>query len=190
MFQIGKTIVSDDILEKEFVCNLAKCKGECCVSGEAGAPVEPEETTKLDEIFENVKPFLRPEGIATIEQQGRYITNPLGEYETPLVNGAECAYVVFDEKGIAGCGIENAYNAGATDFKKPISCHLYPVRIQNYSQFSAVNYHSWDICNAACILGKELKVPVYKFLKEALIRKFGQEWYDELLQVAYAQNEK
>lgn len=184
MFQIDKTIVSDDILEKEFVCNLAKCKGECCVAGEAGAPVEEEETHQLRAIYEQIKPFLRPEGIAAIEEQGTHVTNDFGEHETPLVNGGECAYVVFDNNGIAGCGIEKAHAAGATHFKKPISCHLYPVRIQNFSQFVAVNYHVWQICNEACTLGKELGVPVYKFLKEALIRKFGEDWYAQLEKVA------
>lgn len=184
MFQLGKAIVSEDILDKDFVCNLNACKGACCVEGEAGAPVTEEEVTLLAETYPKIKAFLRPEGIAAIEAQGTHIVSPLDELETPLVNGAECAYVTFSEDGIAACGIEQAYNAGVTNFKKPISCHLYPVRIQEYSEFSAVNYHRWPICDDACVLGKELKVPVYKFVKEALVRKFGPHWYSELEKVA------
>ncbi len=184
MFQLGKTIVSEDIIEKEFVCNLGACKGACCIEGEAGAPVTKEEVEILKEIYPKVKPFLRPEGIKSIEEQGTHVVSDLGDIETPLVNGKECAYVTFSENGTAGCGIEDAYLAGEVSFKKPISCHLYPVRVQDYSEFAAVNYHKWPICNDACTLGRELKVPVYKFLKEALIRKFGENWYLELEKVA------
>lgn len=184
MFQLGKTIVSEDILEKEFVCNLNACKGACCIKGEAGAPVEKSEVEVLREIYSEVKPFLRKEGIEAIEAQGTHIVSPLGELETPLVDGKECAYVTFSSEGIASCGIEDAFNAGVIDFRKPISCHLYPVRVKDYSEFAAVNYHKWPICNDACALGKELGVPVYKFVKDALIRKFGENWYTELEKVA------
>ncbi|MEX0996813.1 MAG: DUF3109 family protein [Flavobacteriaceae bacterium] len=184
MFQIGKTIVSEDIIEKDFVCNLSACKGECCIAGEAGAPLEEEEVQILKGIYEDVKPFLRPEGIAAIEKQGTFIETDKCALETPLVDGAECAYVTFTDKGIASCGLEDAYNAGKTHFRKPISCHLYPVRVQNYSSFAAVNYHKWPICDDACVLGKELQVPVYKFVKDALVRKFGEDWYGELEEVA------
>lgn len=184
MFQLGKTIVSEDLIEKEFVCNLTACKGVCCIEGEAGAPVTEEEIEILKTIYPTIKPFLRPEGIAAIDQQGTHVANEWGELETPLVEGNECAYVTFTDKGIASCGIEDAYNAGVIDFRKPVSCHLYPVRIQQYSEFAAVNYHKWSICNEACTLGRNLKVPVYKFVKEALIRKFGKDWYEELEKVA------
>ena len=184
MFQLGKTIVSEDIIEKEFVCNLTACKGKCCIDGEAGAPLEEEELQILLDIYPKIKPFLRDEGIAAIEDQGLFITNE-GEYETPLINEKDCAYVIFDEKNTAKCAIEEAYNQGIIiGWKKPISCHLYPVRIMEYSEFSAVNYHKWPICDDACTLGKELQVPVYKFVKEALIRKFGKDWYEELEKVA------
>ncbi len=183
MFQLGKTIVSEDIIEKEFVCNLSVCKGKCCIDGEAGAPLEEEELKLLLDIYPKIKPFLRPEGIAAIENQGLFITNE-GEYETTLINEKECAYAIFDKNNTAKCGIEEAYNQGEINWKKPISCHLYPVRIMDYSEFSAVNYHKWPICDDACTLGKELQVPVYKFVKEALIRKFGEDWYSELEKVA------
>ncbi len=184
MFQIGKTIVSEDIIQKDFVCNLAACKGACCIDGDAGAPLDVEETKILQDIYPKVKPFLRKEGIAAIEAQGTFITTEDGELETPLINGADCAYVTFDNKGTALCGIEEAYNQGEIDWKKPVSCHLYPVRVQDYSEFAAVNYHHWHICDDACTLGKELQVPVYKFVKQALIRKFGEDWFQELETVA------
>lgn len=184
MFQLKKTIVSEEILQREFVCNLSACKGACCVDGEAGAPLEDKELELLKKGFESVKGFLRKEGLEAIEKQGLYTTNELGEHETPLIAGKDCAYVIYDEKGKALCGIEEAHNQGAIDFKKPISCHLYPVRIRQYSEFAAVNYHQWEICDEACVLGKELQVPIYVFVKEALIRKFGEEWYGELEEIA------
>lgn len=184
MFQLGKTIVSEEILENDFVCNLSACKGACCVDGNAGAPLEDSETEILVDIYADVKPFLRPEGIAAIEEQGAFIKGEDGEWETPLVNESECAYVIFSEKGIAKCGLEEAFNRGVTKWKKPVSCHLYPIRVREYTELTAVNYHKWEICDPACYLGKELKVPIYKFVKEALIRKFGKQWYAELEQVA------
>lgn len=184
MFQIKNTIVSEDIIEKDFVCNLNACKGECCIAGEAGAPLEAKEVEILDAIYDKVAPYLRPEGKAAIAAQGTTIQTENGDLETPLVNGAECAYVTFNDKGFASCGIEDAFNDGAVDFRKPISCHLYPVRVQQYSSFAAVNYHRWPICDDACTLGKELQVPVYKFTKNALIRKFGASWYEELEKIA------
>lgn len=184
MFQLGKTLVSEEIIKNEFVCNLSACKGACCIAGEAGAPVESGEREKLEEIYPKVKPYLREAGIAAIEKQGVYITRENGEIETPLIGDADCAYVTFDDQGTALCGIEEAYNAGEIDWKKPVSCHLYPVRIQEYSSFSAINYHRWEICDDACSLGKELQVPIYKFVKDALIRKYGEDWYKELELVA------
>lgn len=184
MFQLDKTIVSEEILEKEFVCNLNACKGACCVDGDAGAPLEKEELVILKEILPTLKNYLRKEGLQAIEEQGLYTTNELGEHETTLVNGEDCAYVIYDEKNVAMCGIEEAYNQGEIDFKKPVSCHLYPIRIKQYSEFAAVNYDKWEICSDACSLGKELGVPVFKFVKQALIRKFGEDWYASLEKVA------
>ena len=175
MFQLGKTIVSEDIIEKEFVCNLGACKGACCIEGEAGAPVTKEEVDILKDIYPKVKPYLRPEGIKVIEELGTHIITELSELETPLVNGKECAYVTISENGIAGCGIEDAYNDGKIGFKKPISCHLYPVRVHDYSEFAAVNYHKWPICNDACTLGKELKVPVLQICKRSFDPKIWRE---------------
>lgn len=184
MFQIGKTIVSEEIIDKDFVCNLSACKGACCIDGDAGAPLEKEETKILEDIYPKVKPFLRQEGIDVIEKEGTWITNDFGELETPLINNADCAYVIFDENKTALCAIEEAYNQGVIDWKKPVSCHLYPIRVRDYTEFSAVNYDKWEICDDACSLGKELQVPVYKFVKQALVRKFGEDWYAELEKVA------
>lgn len=182
MFQIGDTLISEDILSEEFVCNLSACKGACCVEGDAGAPLDENELAILDDIYEDIKPYLRPEGIKAIEQQGKYVRDVDGEWVTPLIpEGAACAYVIFDERGITKCGIEKAYEDGVVDFKKPISCHLYPIRLKEYKKFTAVNYDIWSICSDACALGKELKVNVAHFLRESLVRKFGQEWYDELM---------
>ena len=184
MFQLGKTIVSEEIIENDFICNLSACKGACCVDGDAGAPLEDKETEILVDIYAKVKPFLRPEGIKVIEEEGAFVKGDDDEWETPLINGSECAYAFFDDKNTAKCGIEEAYNQGEIKWKKPVSCHLYPIRIREYTELTAVNYHKWEICDPACSLGEELKVPVYKFVKEALIRKFGEDWYAELETVA------
>jgi uncharacterized protein DUF3109 len=183
MFQLGKTIVSEDILEKEFVCNLSACKGACCVDGDAGAPLTADETKILESIYPKIKSLLRPEGIAAIEAQGTWRIGIDGDLETPLIDEKDCAYVIFDGK-TALCGIEQAYNQGIIDWKKPVSCHLYPIRVKDFTEFAAVNYDKWDICDDACSLGAALEVPVYKFVKEALIRRFGEDWYAELEKVA------
>lgn len=184
MFQLGKTIVSEEIIEKDFVCNLSACKGQCCIEGDAGAPLEKKETKILSDNYPKIKPYLREEGIKAIEEQGTFITTEDNELETPLIDNGACAYVIFDEHKTALCGIEKAYNDGVIAWKKPVSCHLYPIRVKEYSEFSAVNYHKWDVCDAACGLGAQLQVPIYKFVKEALIRKFGEDWYMELEKVA------
>ena len=180
MFQLSKTIVSEDILDHHFVCDLNACKGSCCVEGEAGAPLTKEEGELLIKLLPKLEPYLTEEGKNSIKEQGAYTVNPIGEYETPLIEGKACVYANTDEKGIVYCGIEKAHNDGVIDFYKPISCHLYPIRIKEYKSMTAVNYHSWPICHDACILGDKLKVPVYRFVKNALVRKFGQQWYDEL----------
>jgi hypothetical protein len=182
MIKVGEVLVSDDIKEVEFVCNLEKCKGACCVEGDLGAPLEESELPLLKEILEKVKPYLSKAGVKEIEKQGAYILDEDGDYSTPTIKGKECAYSIYDEKGILKCGIEQAYLDGKISFKKPISCHLYPIRITtNKKGFEAVNYHKWSICSDACELGKSLGVPLYKFLKEPLERKYGKEWYNELV---------
>lgn len=180
MILIDETCVSDDVAEKFFVCNLDKCKGACCVEGDLGAPLEESELAVMEEIYEAVKPYLTEEGIAAIEKQGKYIKDWEGDYSTTTIDERECAYAIYDEKRVLKCGIEQAYNDGKIGFKKPISCHLYPIRITKYEHYHAINYDRWGICNPACDLGEALGVPVYKFLKEPLIRAYGASWYSQL----------
>ncbi len=180
MFQIGKAIITDDLFEEEFACNLQVCKGMCCVEGDSGAPLLEEEKAVLERIFPVIKNYLTPKGVEAIRKQGKYVIDSEGDLTTPLINGKECAYVTRDDKGIYLCGIEKAYNDGKIDWQKPVSCHLYPVRVKDYGEFQTVNYHRWEICSSACELGKQLKIPLFKFLKEPLIRKFGEDWYNEL----------
>jgi len=180
MIVIQDTIVSEEILEKKFTCHLDKCKGACCVIGDRGAPLNADEIPVIEKHLPAIKPFMTPEYIAAIEENGFYEIDEDGEPVTTCQPTGECNFVVYDDKGITQCAIENAYKAGAIDYKKPISCHLYPVRLQKYKEFTAVNYNSWYLCTAACALGEELQMPVYKFVKEALIRRFGEAWYKEL----------
>jgi hypothetical protein len=180
MIVIGKTAVSDEIADNFFLCDLNKCKGGCCVEGDLGAPLEDDELPQLEEIYEQVKPFLSKESIKAIEEQGKYIFDEDGEYSTPTIDGKECAYAVYDERGILKCGIEKAYEEGKSKFRKPISCHLYPIRVTKYDNYHALNYDRWEICLPACELGRKKKLPLYKFLKDPLIRKFGNAWYEKL----------
>lgn len=180
MIIIGNTLLSEEIYLEHFVCDLPVCKGGCCVEGDAGAPLEEHETLILQEIFSLVKPFMMPEGIATVEEYGTWVKDFHGEPSTPLVNGKQCAYVFFDTDGTARCAIEKAGEEGVIGFRKPISCHLYPIRITSYPHYDALNYHRWPICNCARKNGKKLNVRVFRFLKDALIRKYGTEWYEEL----------
>ena len=182
MIQIQVTIVSDEILERKFVWNLNACKWACCVQGDAGAPLEQEELEELENVFESVKPYLSEKSIAALEED-LYTVDADGDYVTQLVDGKECAFVFFDEQNITKCSIEQAYIDGKTSFKKPISCHLFPVRLSKIADYTAVNYAYWDICDDACKLGEELGVKTYQFLKEPLIRRFGEEWFNELILV-------
>lgn len=180
MILIENTVISDDIFEHFFVCNIDKCKGACCIEGDLGAPLEESELPILEQIYEQVKPYLSAEGIDAIEKQGKYIKDWEGDFSTPTIADRECAYAIYDERNILKCGIEQAHLDGKIAFKKPISCHLYPIRITEYEDFDAINYNRWSICSDACELGDKLSVPVYKFLKEPLIRKYGEKWFEEL----------
>jgi len=182
MIEVGHVLVHEDVITENFVCNLNKCKGACCLEGDSGAPLEAAELDILDEIYPKVKPFMTKKGIATIEQNGTYVKDFEGDYTTPCVDvNKECAYVIW-ENGITKCAIEKAYESGAINWRKPISCHLYPIRITKYPEFDVLNYDRWSICSPACSFGAELKVHVYEFLKAPLIRKYGAEWYSELEQ--------
>ncbi len=181
MIAIDKTLVSEDLLDTKFVCDLNACKGACCVAGDSGAPLDKEELPILNSILDAVKPYMVKKGVKAIEKNGAYVLDGDGDYTTTLVSpGAECAFVYFDESKIAKCAIEKAFNEGKITWKKPISCHLYPVRISKYKSYDAVNYHKWEVCKPACECGAKLDVPVYKFLKEPLIRKYGKDWFKQL----------
>lgn len=183
MIMVQDKLVSDEVATEHFICNLAACKGACCWEGDSGAPLEKAELPILDTIFEQVKPFLSPAGIAVLEKQGLYVWSEEGkDWATPLIDNGPCAYMTYDAFGTAKCGIEQAWRAGVTDFQKPISCHLYPIRVEKNEEigFEALNYDRWDICSAACTLGEKEKVPVYRFLKEAIVRAYGEDFYEEL----------
>ena len=181
MIVIDQTIISDDIKDNFFVCNLDKCKGACCIEGDLGAPLEESELAELEKVYDEVAPYLSVEGRAAIEAQGKFIRDYEGDFSTPTINDRECAYAIYDEKGILKCGIEQAYLDKKISFKKPISCHLYPIRITKYDDYEALNYDQWSICSPACSFGKELRIPLYIFLKDALLRKYGEKWYAELV---------
>jgi len=179
MIVIDHTIISDDLYLVKFVCHLPRCLGSCCVGGDAGAPLEEEEISMLEDHLDSVLPFMTEGGIRTIRDQGVFDYDIHGQFVTPLINDGECAFTNFDN-GIAFCSIERAHEKGQVPFKKPVSCHLYPVRISRYNEFLAVNYHKWSICKPALKRGKKEGVPIYRFLRKALIRKFGEEWYRKL----------
>ena len=180
MLQIDDTIISLELLDEHFVCDLNSCKGICCIEGDDGAPLEDAEVKIIedllpviwDDLTETSKEVIRKQGVSYIDDDGEPVTS--------IVNGAECVFTYTDKDGTCKCAIEKAFREGETDFYKPISCHLYPVRLQKYDEFTAVNYHRWSVCSCARKLGGKLGVPVYQFLKEPLIRRFGHEWFEQL----------
>lgn len=185
MIIVGNALLSEDILEKKFVCQLDKCKGACCVQGDAGAPLLHEELNVIENVMDKVKPYMRESALKLIEETAFFARDPRdGELVTQCEETGECVFVNYDDNGIAKCTIEQAHNQSEIGFKKPVSCHLYPIRAKKYGTHIALNYHHWDICSDACKAGEEFKVPVFRFLKEPLIRKLGEEWYQELEQVA------
>jgi hypothetical protein len=184
MIQIHDTIISTDILEEFFLCDLSACKGACCVEGESGAPVEKEEITALEAVLPAVWNDLSPAARKVIQKQGVVYLDEEEEYVTSIVEGKDCVFTCYDEKGHCKCAIEKACQERKTDFCKPVSCHLYPVRVAQYKGFRAVNYHQWSVCQAAKMRGKKENIKVYQFLKEPLVRKFGEEWYKHLCQIA------
>ncbi len=176
-------MVSDEVTDEQFACNLTACKGACCWEGDFGAPLERDELPILEKIYPEVAPFLTEAGRAAIEAQGVYTINETTDgHDTPLVDNAACAYMTLNDQGMAMCGIEQAHRAGKIGWKKPISCHLYPIRVKSKPEanFEALNYDRWDICSAACSKGAREKIRVFEFAKPALIRKYGEDWYEEL----------
>ena len=188
MIAIDNILVSDEVVEEQFVCDLTKCKGGCCEDGDAGAPLEKAELDEIQNAYEIVKPYMTKEGIKEIERRGKYYYDQEFGWVTPTIEGGICAYGFRDEFGIIKCAIEKAYLAGEIKWKKPISCHLFPVRITKSKEDPELEYVNYepreDLCKAACSLGKKLKIPVYIFLKEALTRKYGEEFYETLAATA------
>lgn len=180
MIQIEDTLVSLDLIERHFLCDLSQCKGSCCIEGDSGAPLEETEIAQLEKVLPAVWDDLAPEARLVIEKQGVAYVDVEGDTVTSIVGGKNCVFTCYDADGTCKCAIEKAYREGRTDFYKPVSCHLYPVRVTQYAGFRAVNYNRWEICKAAEILGRKEKLPAYKFLKEPLIRKFGKAWYETL----------
>ena len=184
---VQDVLVSEAVLTEHFRCALESCKGACCWEGDFGAPLEPAEAETLAAIYEDIKPFLRRKGINTIEMQGLSVFyKGLDGAGTPLLPNGACAFLTFEENGIAKCGIEKAWEQGITDFQKPISCHLYPIRVAKNEEvdFEALNYDVWDICSAACTAGKKEKIRVFEFAKAAIVRKYGEDFYEELAAAA------
>lgn len=179
MIAIDHTLVSDDVRDICFACDLSKCHGACCVEGDAGAPLEEDEISIIEDALGEIEPYMTADGIEVVRRAGVFDYDMFGHFVTPLVHDHECAFVYF-ENGIAFCAIEKAFREGKISFQKPVSCHLYPVRVSGYSDYSAINYHEWHICHEALKNGKNKDVPLYVFLKEPLIRKFGGDWYRKL----------
>ena len=185
MFLIQNTLVSLDILEKEFCCDLDKCRGCCCIEGDAGAPLEADEERKIQEILPILLPEMTKEARAVVEQQGIAYNDPTGERVTSIVNGKDCVFTCYNAEGCCFCATDKAFREGRTAWCKPISCALYPIREKQFSNGTVgLQYHRWSVCHAAVKKGRELQLPIYKFLKDPLIRRFGQSWYDELCEVA------
>jgi hypothetical protein len=183
MIQIDDKILSLDIFQKHFCCDLAKCLGACCVHGQSGAPLSQDEVIILEDILEKIAPYLKPEGLKSIKEQGVAVIDSDGDLVTPLIEGKECAYCI-SEKGISFCSIEKAWLDKKVDFRKPISCHLYPIRVKNYSTFLGLNYDQWDVCEPARKLGLSKNLPVYKYLKDAITRAYGEEFYNQIEEAA------
>lgn len=180
MIEIDDKIVSADLLREGFLCDIAQCKGICCVEGNAGAPLDIDEVDILEEEWENYRPYMTQEGIEAVERQGFMVVDEDGDYTTPLINDAECAYA-YTENGVTLCAIEKAWLEGKTPFRKPISCHLYPIRLMHFSNGTiGLNYHRWSVCASARQCGAKMGIPVYKSLREAIIRRFGEEFYSQL----------
>jgi hypothetical protein len=185
MIAIDNVLLSDEIIEEQFVCDLNKCKGGCCVDGDCGAPLTEDEANTIARIYPEIKSYFTPEYIPEIERQGTHVMDNEYGHVTPTINGGICVYGITDETGTVKCGIEKAWKDGKTDFRKPISCHLFPIRIISHPGYEAVNYEPREtLCKPACKLGRKLKVPVYKFLKDAIIRKYGDEFYGVLETIA------
>lgn len=186
MLQIQDTLVSLDLIERFFLCDLGKCLGECCIEGDAGAPITEEEYQKLKQIKDIVWDDLLPVARERIREAGVGYIDEEGDLVTQIVDGRNCVFTTYAPGGMCLCAIEKAFREGRCDFRKPISCYLYPLRLTKYPTFTAVNYHRWKICRCAEALGRSKNVRLYQFMREPLIERFGQAWYDELVEACEA----
>ncbi len=186
MLQIHDTLVSLDLIERHFLCDLSRCKGECCIEGDAGAPITAEEYETLQRLTPIVYDTLSPQAQKVLQEQGPAYYDEDGDLVTSIVDGRDCVFTTYGPDGMCYCALEKAFREGKTDFYKPISCHLYPVRLKDYDGFTAVNLHRWKICKCAEVLGRAKGVRAYQFLKEPLIRRFGAQWYADLCEAAEA----
>ncbi len=184
MVQIDDKLISLDVFERRFVCDLAKCHGDCCVEGESGAPLEDDELEIIERLYPLLKPLLSEKAIKVIEKEGAWVIDADGDKVTPIIDGKECVYTYFDDNGICKCAIEKLYLEGKSDFIKPISCHLYPIRVTKYPTYEALNYHVWPICFSAREFGGKLDIAVYLFLKEPIVRRYGKAFYEEMEDIA------
>jgi hypothetical protein len=186
MLQIQNALVSLDLAEEFFCCDLDQCLGACCIEGDAGAPVTPEEIMKLEEVLPDIKADLMPRAVEAIEEEGVAYTDEEGDLVTTIIDGRNCAFSCYAEGGKCLCAIDKAYREGRVGWRKPISCYLYPLRLTEYPTFTAVNYHRWKICRPAVVNGKRLGIRLYQAMKEPLIARFGHEWYAELCEACEA----
>ena len=177
---VDNILVSDEIKDVYFACDLAVCKGNCCVAGDAGAPLDEEEISIIEDNIDEILPFMTKEGKQVVENVGVFEYDEDGTYVTPLVKDEECAFV-YRKEGISFCAIEKAWIEKKIDFQKPISCHLYPVRLSKVGNAIAINYHQWDVCKPALINGKKIGLPLYSYLKQPLTKRFGKDWYEKLV---------
>lgn len=189
MLIVGNVLVSEELIDKCFCCDLTQCKGICCVEGDSGAPVSPEEVSELEDFYPDYKKYMNDEGVAVVENGGTFVFNGGDSFDTPLVESNDaCAFAVFEE-GIAKCAIEKCYRCGEIPFRKPISCYLYPIRVSRVGDYEALNYDHWSICKPAVEYGNKMHLPVYQFLKDPLIAKYGEDWYEELEEMVRLRNE-
>ena len=180
MIIIDKTVISSDIYEEQFICDLDKCKGACCVEGDLGAPLELDELPLIEGAVKEAKTYLSQESKDILDKEGAYILDEEGDFSTTTLKGKECSFAFYDDEKTLKRSLEQAWIDGKSNFRKPISCHLYPIRIAQLQEYETLNYDRWSICECARILGKNKGVAIYKFLKEALIRKYGEDWYQKL----------
>ncbi len=175
----GDTLISSEVFSSQFVCNLNACKGACCIEGDRGAPLDTEDIEQINKNLDLIRPYMNAQGLELLESEGFHEGEEIEDIATTCLPTGECVFV-YKENGILGCAIEKSFKAGHSTYYKPGSCHLYPIRLGRIGKFESLNYHKWDICKAACALGKELNVPVFQFLKDPLTRKYGEAWYADL----------